>query len=294
MILGELWLLQSGTVARWNCEKVRIGGNCAMPKRFAGWTALVTGASSGIGAEFARQLAETAGTLVLVARRRERLEALSAKLATGRPELSVHVREVDLTKPQEIDALLRSLEADGIAVDLLVNNAGLGDLGPFVTSEPVKIEAMLAVNVVALTRLTRALLPAMLARQRGAVINVSSSASFLPIANFAVYAATKAYVTSFSEAIRAELRGRGVSVTALSPGPVHTEFTDVAHRAPAGAALAPELMHVSVARVVRSVLRAAARDRAQVIPGLLMNAGMLMVRALPMPVLRFFARASAK
>ena len=110
------------------------------------------------------------------------------------------------------------------ALDLLINNAGLGDLGAFATADPERVDAMMQVNMVALTRLTRALLPAMIAQKRGAILNVSSSASFLPIPNFAVYAATKAYVTSFSEALRSELHGTGVGVTALCPGPVRTEF----------------------------------------------------------------------
>ena len=121
-----------------------------------------------------------------------------------------------------------------ISIDLLINNAGLGDIGPFATSELQRVKEMLAVNMTALTLLTRLLLPGMIARRRGAILNVSSSAGFLPIAGFAVYAATKAYVTSFSEAIRAELRGTGVVVTSLCPGPVRTEFTEVARRSCGG------------------------------------------------------------
>src|SRR5205814_9300861 len=105
---------------------------------------------------------------------------------------------------------------------LLINNAGLGDVGPFAASEPRRNREMLLVNIVALTSLTRALLPGMIAQKRGAILNVSSSAGFLPIPTFVVYAATKAYVNSFTEALRAELRGTGVTVTALCPGPVRT------------------------------------------------------------------------
>ena len=115
------------------------------------------------------------------------------------------------------------LEREKIAVDLLVNNAGLGDLGAFATSDPKRVDQMVLVNMLALTSLTRHLLPAMLEQRSGAILNVSSSASFLPLAGFAVYAATKAYVTSFSEGLRAELRGTGVTVTALCPGPVLTQ-----------------------------------------------------------------------
>jgi hypothetical protein len=156
------------------------------------------------------------------------------------------------------------------------------------------VKEMLAVNITALTLLTRVLLPGMITRRRGAILNVSSSAGFLPIAGFAVYAATKAYVTSFSEAIRAELRGTGVTVTSLCPGPVRTEFTEVANRssAAAGKKSSPEFTHVSVEDVVRAALDALAADKALVIPGFLMKLGMLLVRLTPMPLLRLASRSS--
>src|SRR5438067_2633335 len=195
-----------------------------------GCCVLITGASAGIGREFARQLVGRAGSLVLVARRRERLEELRNELTVHDPNLNVRIHQTDLSDANAVKELCDWLERERIAIDLLINNAGLGDRGPFATSEPERVKEMIGVNVMALTVLTRALSPGMIARKRGAILNVSSSASFLPIPDFAVYAATKAYVTSFSEAICAELHGTGVTVASLCPGPVHTEFSKVADR----------------------------------------------------------------
>jgi short-subunit dehydrogenase len=260
-----------------------------------GSSALITGASAGLGSEFARQLAGRATSLILVARRRERLEELRDELTKRNPTLIVHVRETDLSENRAVIELFDSLERDKIAVDLLINNAGLGDLGMFATIELQRVKEMLAVNVTALTLLTRLLLPGMVARKRGAILNVSSSAGFLPLAGFAVYAATKAYVTSFSEAIRAELRGTGVTVTTLCPGPVRTEFAETARRQVAGAPkTVPGLSHVSAQEVVRTGLAAVEANRALAIPGFVMKLGMTLVRMTPMPILRFASRFTAK
>jgi short-subunit dehydrogenase len=254
---------------------------------------LITGASAGIGREFARQLAGRAGSLVLIARRIERLEELRDELTRRDPSLNVQIRAVDLAQPSEVDELCAWIEREKIAIDFLINNAGLGDRGSFATSEPKRVREMLAVNMVALTVLPRALLPEMIKKKRGAILNVSSSAGFLPIGGLAVYAATKAYVTSFSEAIRAELRGTGVTVTALCPGPVHTEFSRVAQRNSAKREKSgPEFTHVTVEDVVRAGLRAVERDKPLVVPGLVMKIAMLLVRLTPMPLLRLASRFS--
>jgi short-subunit dehydrogenase len=254
---------------------------------FNGASALITGASAGIGREFARQLAGRAACMILVARRLDRLEELRDELTRRDPNLNVHVRAVDLSQSSEVAELCAWLEREKIAIDLLINNAGLGDRGLFATSEPQRVREMLAVNVVALTELTRALLPEMITKKRGAILNVSSSASFLPIGSLAVYAATKAYVTSFSEAIRGELRGTGVTVTAVCPGPVHTEFTQVAGRNPNRRDKSgPEFIHVSVEEVVRAGLHAIEHDKPLVVPGVMMKIAMLLVRLTPMWVLR--------
>jgi len=258
-----------------------------------GSCALITGASAGIGREFARQLAGRAGSLVLVARRVERLEELRDELTRRDPNLNIHLRAIDLSQTSEVEELCVWLQREKIAIDFLINNAGLGDRGVFATSEPQRIKEMLAVNMMAVTLLTRALLPAMIEKKRGAILNVSSSAGFLPIGGLAVYAATKAYVTSFSEAIRAELRGSGITVTALCPGPVQTEFGQVAQRnSGKREKSSPSLTHVPVEEVVRAGLRAIERDKPLVVPGLVMKIAMLLVRVTPMFLLRWASRFS--
>jgi short-subunit dehydrogenase len=253
-------------------------------------SALITGASAGIGHEFARQLAERAKLLVLVARRSDRLQSLKTDLVSRNCHLNVDIQTVDLSDPLQLDSLLSRLDQNKADIDFLINNAGLGDVGLFATSESSRNQQVMAVNMVALTNLTRALLPKMIARKRGAILNVGSTAGFLPIAGFAVYAASKAYVNSFSDALYSELRGTGVSVTALCPGPVHTEFQEIAKRAGHKAEHGPEFVHVSSERVVREALAAVEADRALVIPGWLMKIGMTFVRLTPLSILRRVSR----
>jgi short-subunit dehydrogenase len=262
--------------------------------RIDGCSALVTGASAGIGREFARQLAGRALSLILVARREQKLTELRDELRQQYPNLTVHIRRTDLADLAQLKELMACLDSEKIEVDLLINNAGLGDLGPFATSDPIRNEQIMFLNMMALTSLTRHLLPQMIARKRGGILNVSSSAGFLPIPTFAIYAATKAYVTSFSEALRAELRGTGVSVCALCPGPVHTEFQEVAKRSGGQRDDGPEFVHVSVEQVVRDALTGLEADRPLVIPGLPMKIGMFLVRITPMPILRWASRFSSK
>lgn len=260
-----------------------------------GCSVLITGASAGIGREFAYQLAGLAKSMVLVARRRERLEELHEELTRNNPNLSVYIRVTDLSDEQALLRLCNSLEEENLSIDFLINNAGLGDIGSFATSELQKSRQLLAVNITALTLLTRLLLPGMISRRQGAILNVSSSASFLPIPDFAVYAATKAYVTSFSEAIRAELLGTGVTVTCLCPGPVPTEFTQVARRnATQKERSSPRFTQVSAEETVRAGLAAVKATKPLVIPGWIMKAGMLFVRLTPMPLLRLVSRFSIK
>jgi len=255
-------------------------------------SALITGASAGIGREFARQLAGHARSLILVARREQELSELRDELSQQHPNLTVQVRKADLADLAQLKELMAWLDDEKIDVDLLINNAGLGDLGPFAVSDPIRNEQIMLVNMVALTSLTRHLLPPMIARKRGGVLNVSSSAGFLPIPGFAVYAATKAYVTSFSEALRAELRGTDVSVCALCPGPVHTEFQEVAKRPGGQRRDGPDFVRVPVEQVVRDALAALEADRPLVIPSLPMKIGMFLVRLTPMPILRWASRFS--
>jgi short-subunit dehydrogenase len=255
-----------------------------------GCVALITGASAGLGREFAIQLASKARILVLVARRADRLAKLRDEITAQRPEVRVQIRAVDLSSSTEVSDLTNWLGQQNLEPDFLVNNAGLGDLGPFHTAAPDRLDQVIRVNVLSLTLLTRALLPPMIARNRGAILNVSSSAGFLPIPGFAVYAATKAFVTSFSEGLRSELRTHCITVSALCPGPIHTEFTAVAYRPGAQPQSAPEFVHVSPQRVVRAGLRAIERNQALVIPGLVIKTAMFFTRITPMPLLRLAGR----
>ena len=255
-----------------------------------GCNALITGASAGIGREFARQLAGRARSMILIARREEQLVELNHELQQQHENLRVHIRKVDLSNLAQLKELMESLDREQMEIDLLVNNAGLGDAGLFATSDPTRNEQMLLVNVVALTSLTRHLLPHMIAKRHGGILNVSSSAGFLPIPGDGVYAATKAYVTSFSEALRAELRGTGVGVCALCPGPVQTEFQEVARRQGVQPRLGPKFVVVPVEQVVRDALAALESDQALVIPGFAMKFVMFLSRLMPMPLLRLAFR----
>lgn len=255
---------------------------------FSGKTALVTGASAGLGEEFAVQLVNLGVTgIALSARRADRLDELAAKLAASHPSMRVVTIPADLADPNGVAALIAELEDGDFSPDILINNAGLGDLGTFETSDPKTIDALMAVNMVALTRLTRWALPAMLAKKSGWICNVGSTAGLIPLPTFAVYAATKAYVNSFSEALRIELYGSGVKVLALCPGPVETEFGQVASRKNSKRAFAPPaFLCVSKGDVVRQTLAALARGQGRLIPGLLVRFPMLLAESTPRWILR--------
>lgn len=185
--------------------------------------ALVTGASSGIGADLAREAAKDGYDVILSARRVEPMQALARELESY--GASVRIILADLSKPGGAEALAREITEP---LDLLINNAGLGANGPFAESDQTRIGEMLQVNIVALTELTRLILPQMIARKRGRVLLLASTASFQPGPQMAVYCATKAYVLSFGEAIAYELRNSGVTVTTVCPGSTATEFQRVA------------------------------------------------------------------
>lgn len=185
--------------------------------------ALVTGGSAGLGAELADLLARDGYPVVLVARREAELARVAAGLR-ARHGATVETIVADLSQPEAAAAVVDALRDRGLRVGVLVNNAGFGGSGPFATSDRDHELAMIAVNVVALTHLTKLLLPPMVAAGQGRILNVASTAAFQPGPLMAVYFATKAYVLSFSEAIAAELRGSGVTVTALCPGPTATGF----------------------------------------------------------------------
>ncbi len=194
----------------------------------AAHTVLVTGASSGIGREIARVAVETCDTVVLVARRRERLEELAAELGDLRPGVRALPWPADLADAGRRRTLPGELEAAGVTVDWLVNNAGFGVAGPFHEIDADRLQAMVEVDVAALHHLCRLFLPGMVARRRGGVLNVASTAAHQPLPWMATYGAGKAFVLSLSEALWQELRGTGVTVTCLCPGRTRTEFFDEA------------------------------------------------------------------
>lgn len=190
-------------------------------------TALITGASSGIGLDLARVFAREGWDVVLVARSEDKLRALADSLAKEHG-ITAHVVPADLAKPDAAIGVLQTLTERNLTVDALVNNAGFGVAGPFVETDGHAELEMIQVNCAAVTQLTKLLLPGMVARKRGRILNVASTAAFQPGPLMAIYYATKAYVLSFSEAIADELRDTGVTVTALCPGPTLTGFAEAA------------------------------------------------------------------
>lgn len=252
-----------------------------------GSTVLITGASAGFGAEFARQLAGKAATLILVARRHDRLKALGAELGQLQPSLNVHLRPVDLSKETEVDGLVEWLEKEDLLPDVVINNAGLGDHGPFADSDWEKVRSMLEVNIAALTKLTHRLLPHLLEQNHGGILNVSSVASMVPVPCMGVYAATKAYVSSLTESIRAEVSGSDVRVSAVCPGPVDTEFSSVARRpGSSDVDASPDILKIPASRVVAEGLAGLEKNRARVIPGLLVACLLCFTAALPLLLVR--------
>jgi uncharacterized protein len=259
--------------------------------RFAirGCTALITGATAGLGAEFARQLGPVASRLVLVGRRVERLADLADSLKSSNPHLQIDSIAVDLARSSERERLAAHIIQEQIPLNLLVNNAGLGDLGAFDSAEWSRLASVLEVNVTALTHLTHLLLPMLRAQGPSGILNVSSVAGFYPLPEMAVYAATKAYVTSFSEALRMELSSEGIAVTALCPGPVPTEFFQVASRD--GETIramdrSHPILAASPVLVVREALWGLEKDKPGVIPNSLLALLVRGSRLLPFPLIR--------
>lgn len=237
----------------------------ALPAPDPSATCVVTGASAGIGAELARQLAARGHALTLVARRRERLESLAGELR-GRHGVGVEVQDCDLADAAARRRLIDALRAGERHVDVLCNNAGYGAFGRFHELPPERETAMVEVNVVALHELTAAFLPEMVRRGHGAVLNVGSMAGFQPQPLNATYAATKAFVNSFSEAVAAELSGTGVSITVLCPGPVETEFGEVAGVDHLESRL-PGFLSQSAAEVAEAGIEGMAAGKRLVFPG---------------------------
>lgn len=242
------------------------------PRRLA----VVTGASAGIGEAFARALAERDWDLLLVARRRGRLTKLASELS-DRHGVRAEVMAADLTRLARLRALEAVLERSR-RLELLVNNAGLGDFRVFHQSDREREDAEIRVNVLAAVRLAHAALPGMVRRKRGALINVSSTAAFAPCVRFATYGGTKAFMNSWSEALHEELRGTGVRVQALCPGLTHTEIFE---RAKVDTSNLPEFFWMEPGQVVSESLAALERGDVICVPGVANRALSALSRALP-------------
>ncbi|MBU3707449.1 MAG: SDR family oxidoreductase [Mycobacterium sp.] len=243
--------------------------------------ALVTGASSGIGAEIARELHRRGYHVVLVARRAELLEQLAAELGTR-----VSVLTADLSRREDRAALPGRVEDLGVPVDALVNNAGLTTLGPQSGTDTDAELNVIEVDVAAVVDLCTRFVPAMVTRRRGAVLNVASVGAFGPLPGQAVYGASKAFVLSYTHALRAELKGTGVTATALCPGPVRTEFGEAAGFSMSDAEkLLPKPMWVSADEVARVGVEGMEAGRAVVIPGRLNRAAAALYHLAPRSLL---------
>jgi uncharacterized protein len=242
-------------------------------------TALVTGASGGLGWELARELAAGGYDLVLVARSAGKLEELAAELRS-RHGTTVRVLAVDLARPGSPDEVFHQMEAAGVTVDVLVNNAGFATFGPFAETDLASELEEIQLNVATPTHLTKRFLPGMHARRRGGVLNVASTAAFQPGPLMAVYYATKAYVLSFSEALAEEMRGTGVTVTALCPGPTATGFQARADMLDSGLFTGP-LKVMDAAAVARAGYEGFRAGKRIVIPGLINKLAVQSIRVSP-------------
>jgi short-subunit dehydrogenase len=245
---------------------------------YQGKTALITGASTGIGATFARALAARGANLILVARSEDKLQTLAAELAAHQKILT-HVIPTDLSQEGAALTLAQTIQQRGLHVDILINDAGFATHGHFETLSATRDHAQAMLNVVAVVDLTHALLPPMLERGEGVIINVASTAAFQPVPYMAVYGASKAFVLSFSEALWVEYRKRGIRVLALCPGVTDTPFFEVvgAEEAKVGSMRTPE-------QVVATALRAVEKGKGSVVDGMANSLQTLGVRFIPRQV----------
>jgi len=241
---------------------------------------LITGASAGLGVEFARQCAARGDEVILVARRKDRLNALAAELGKA------HVIAADLAKPKAATDLLKEIKSRGLWVQTLINNAGFGLRGRFDALPLPRQLEMIDLNVRSLTHLCFVMLDDMRAHGGGAILNVASTAAFQPGPNMAVYFATKAYVLSFTEALHEEWKDRGIKVSALCPGPTRTEFGEVAGIKTLGSF---DKLSMDAAPVVRAGLRGLENNDAVVIPGFTNKLGAWSTRLAPRSTVRQIA-----
>jgi uncharacterized protein len=242
--------------------------------------ALITGASAGLGVEFARQLSGRGHRLVLVARRKDRIDALARELKNARAV------GLDLSKGGAAAKLMADVQANGETVDLLVNNAGFGLIGQFAELDAQRLAQMIDLNVGALTDLCRAAAPGMIERKSGAILNVASTAAFQPGPKMAVYFATKAFVLSLSEALHEELKPHGIKVSCLCPGPTRTEFGDVAGFGGNGLF---DRVAMNAKEVVETGLSGLDKNHAVVVAGWINKLTAASIRFAPRPLVRKIA-----
>ena len=252
-----------------------------LPSPHPDHTCLVTGASSGIGVQLATELASRRLGVTLVARRAERLIELAADLAT-RFGVRAEVIVADLAEESSRTAIVTEVEGRGLTVDLLVNNAGFSTTGPVAGAVRDRELAMVRTDVEAVVDLCTLFVPGMVERGAGAVLNVASTAAFQPLPSQAGYAASKAFVLSYTESLGGELKGTGVSATALCPGPVRTEFAETAGFGASEAEMGlPKVMWVSAEAVARAGIEGVEKNKAVVIPGAANSAGAVLSRLTP-------------
>jgi short-subunit dehydrogenase len=242
-------------------------------------TVLITGASAGIGRELALGFGACAETLVLVARRLDRLEKLREDLLGRHPELKVVVLAADLSDDRDVEMLLGRVAEQAGPVDVLVNNAGLGDSVLFDRSEWTRTRQVLRTNIFAVAQLTSALVPSMVDRGRGGVLNIGSGAGLTVMPNAAAYVGSKHFVAGFSEALRADLAGTRVTVTQVCPGPVDSEFDQASGSVGGMVGAPPQFFRISAAQCAREALAGFERGYAVVFPGRLYR---FLMRALPL------------
>lgn len=254
----------------------------------AGKTALVTGASSGIGVEFARQLAAHGCNLIITARREKRLVALKQELATNYPGVTVDVIVMDLAGRNAAKQLYDEITSWNRHVDVLINNAGYGMFGWFLDRPWEDTDAMVRVNTLVPQELAHRFLPGMIERGHGKVLFVSSMAAFLAIPTYAAYAAAKSNILLFGEAMNFELRGSGVQATVLAPGMTRTEFHEVSGQS---LTFSQRLMMMESATVAQAGLKALMKGRASVVPGLMNQLLVVSMRLVPRPLMKWIAYA---
>jgi uncharacterized protein len=270
---------------------VIVAGNVQPP--IDNGTVLITGASAGIGRELAVQLAPRAGVLILLARRAGRLEELRAGLLATHPQLRVVTIPVDLSDENDVDRALTEAGAQAGSVDILVNNAGVGDQALADQADWTRVRNVLRTNVLAVAQLTTALVPAMVERGRGGVLNMGSGAGLTVMPASAAYSASKHFTDGYSEALRADLTGTGVVVTQVCPGPVDSEFDQVAGSAGGMTGGPPQFLRISAEQCAREALAGFDRGVPLVFPGRAYRIAMRALPLLPRQVSRRQAARSA-